>query len=497
VFFLEDAVMANLSSQTLESSGMMTQPTLTKAQESLLFRAAGRRVAAAVFSQQAESSDKLLGDVANMPVYGAFVTLKRDGRLRSCCGCLGTMMTVCDALDQAADRAATDDPRFPPIAPEELNQLEMHVWLLWGPTPVTARGEDRVNAIVIGKHGLQIARGGARGLLLPSVATEFHLDARGFLEQVCLKAGLSKNAWKDDETTLLVFEGSVVEGPFEIEQIDVRPPAVAGSFYPGSSSEIEQAIDKMIAANPKCHPQPWAGVLTPHAGWVHSGALAFKVLQRVEIPDHVIVLCPKHRPGGATWAVAPQASWAFPGGEIKSDPALAIRLAEAIVDLKLDATSHAQEHAIEVQLPFLARLAPQTRVVGIIVGERPLPELLRFGSQLAEVIRPMSPRPLLMISSDMHHFSDDVETRRLDQLAIDAIQTLNPIRLYETVQRNRISMCGAAACTVVMEALRKLDVLNCCELVGQTTSAESTGMTERVVGYAGMLLGSLSSMESK
>jgi AmmeMemoRadiSam system protein B len=404
---------------------------------------------------------------------------------------------VSEALDQAADRAATDDPRFPPIAPQELDELEMHVWLLWGPKPVAEQGEDRVKAVTIGKHGLQIARGGARGLLLPSVATEHHLDARGFLEQVCLKAGLPKNAWKDDNTTLYVFEGSAVEGPFKTERNDVRPPAVAGSFYPDNPHELQQAIDKMLAMSDECRPEPWEGVLTPHAGWMYSGALAMAVLRRVQIPDHVIVFCPKHRPGGATWAVAPHARWAFPGGEIASDPVLAAHLAEAVTDLELDTVAHAQEHAIEVQLPLLARLAPQTRVVGVIVGERPLPELLRFGRQLADVIGTMPTRPLLMISSDMNHFADEAETRRLDQLAIDAIQTLDPVQLHETVQKNRISMCGAAACVVVMEALRKLNALNCCECVGHTTSAETSGDTQRVVGYAGLLLGSLPRQESQ
>jgi AmmeMemoRadiSam system protein B len=190
---------------------------------------------------------------------------------------------------------------------------------------------------------------------------------------------------------------------------------------------------------------------------------------------------------GALWAVAPHARWAFPDGEVASDPAMAIRLASAIDGLELDALPHRQEHAIEVQLPFLARLAPQTRVVGIVVGERPLPNLLHFGSQLAQVIYAMPKRPLLVISSDMNHFANDADTRRLDQLALDAIQTLDPVNVHETVQRNRISMCGAAACIVVMEALRHLDALRRCEIVGHATSAESSGDTRRVVGYAGVL----------
>ena len=71
----------------------------------------------------------------------------------------GRRLRLAEALDHAADRAATDDPRFPPIERSELSQLDVDVWILWGPQPVAARGEDRVAAVVIGRHGVQIARG--------------------------------------------------------------------------------------------------------------------------------------------------------------------------------------------------------------------------------------------------------------------------------------------------------------------------------------------------
>jgi AmmeMemoRadiSam system protein B len=201
------------------------------------------------------------------------------------------------------------------------------------------------------------------------------------------------------------------------------------------------------------------------------------------------VLCPQHRAGGARWAVAPQRRWSFPGGTLDSDQGLAGRLAAAIPGLELDATPHRQEHAIEVQLPLLARLAPAIRVVGITVGEAALPELLRFGVAMSVVLRDMPKRPLLVISSDMNHFADVGETRRLDGLALEAIATRDPEQVYETVRQNRISMCGMASCVVAMEALRWLGCLNRCEAVGRATSADAGGPVDRVVGYAGMLFG--------
>jgi AmmeMemoRadiSam system protein B/AmmeMemoRadiSam system protein A len=661
---------------------------LTEDQERLVFRAAGQRVAATVrCSPPAQPVTAILADAAKTPVYGAFVSLKRAGQLRSCCGFLGQNVPLAEALDQAAVRAAKDDPRFPPISPVELEHLDMEVWLLWGLQPVTARGRDRVEAITIGKHGLQIARGHARGLLLPGVATDHHLDAKAFLQQVCLKAGLPPDAWLHDDTTLMTFEGHPIRGklrdsglleeatwsgygpsPAEVAALaqfcrgnletllsggtpsyylpgvfdggiyglaitltlpggeqkvelsttslrsdmplqstlfnlaeaavnvlrsnrvrpdslrsiplgltvltdpallgtvakpelqgfdprrravlvtcptatawgydpertamellqeviaaaeledaaqgrvysmgvvstepratvvqasrqrkgpEVRPAAVAGMFYPGTVHDINRDLDELFS-KPVPPPEPWAAALVPHAGWVYSGRLAATVLRRIQVPEQVIMLCPKHRPGGAEWALAPHARWAFPNGELASDPDLARRLADGIEGLELDAMAHAQEHAIEVQLPILARVAPEARVVGIAIGHGDLAALQRFGHELAAVLRELPSRPLLIVSSDMNHFADDMRTRSLDRMALDAIEAMDPARLFETVQRNHISMCGMRPAVIVMEALRQLDSLHRCEVVGYTTSAEASRDVTRVVGYAGVLMG--------
>jgi len=267
----------------------------------------------------------------------------------------------------------------------------------------------------------------------------------------------------------------------------VRPPAVAGRFYPASPQEVNQALDEMIPAARK--PEPWAAAMIPHAGWMYSGRLAAAVLGRVEIPGRVIVFCPKHSHNGADWAVAPHETWSMPGGNVESDPELARQLAQAIPGLELDAAAHALEHAIEVQLPILARLAPEARVVGITMHGGDLASLGQFAERLADVLRGLPERPLLVISTDMNHYADDQRTRRLDRMALDALETLDPDRLYQTVSENRISMCGVLAAVTVMLTLQKLDALRRFEEVGYATSADASGDTRRVVGYAGVLLG--------
>ena len=498
------------------------QPVLTERHEQMIFRAAGRRVADAVRAQPPVAMEAALAEVAQTPVYGTFVSLKRGGKLRSCCGYVGRSTPLAEALDRSALRAATDDPRFPPISEAELDELDMEVWLLWAPEPVTARGADRVKAVVIGKHGLQISRGGARGLLLPGVAVDYNLSPKDFLKQVCLKAALPTDAWRDDDTKLMTFEGRAIRGRLAACRTaegpgrggpertrpatdsthrpenptrrssgrpapEDRPAAVAGSFYPANPKELDRMLEGMLSE--KRQPQPWPAALVPHAGWIYSGRLAAEVFGRLEFPGRVIIFAPRHRPGGAEWAVAPQQKWLLPGRAVESDLDLAGQLVEGISGLEADAAAHRHEHAIEVQLPLLARLAPQARVVGVTIGGGDLPALLRFAGQMAEVLRPMPQRPLLIISSDMNHFADETQNRRLDRLAMDAIESLDPARVFKTVRSHRISMCGVRPCVIVMETLRQLGALHRWETVGYTTSAETSGDTDQVVGYAGMLLG--------
>ncbi|MBR4105633.1 MAG: AmmeMemoRadiSam system protein A, partial [Thermoguttaceae bacterium] len=155
-----------------------------------------------------------LGEAASLPVLGAFVSLKKRGRLRSCMGAMREGIAWGVALDSAAVSAATSDPRFPPLSPDEFYDLDLEIWALGGIREILERGVDRVRAVQIGRDGLQIEGRGRRGLLLPSVAVEFNWDAERFLEGVCEKAGLARDAWASDETRLSAFEGVSFKKPF-------------------------------------------------------------------------------------------------------------------------------------------------------------------------------------------------------------------------------------------------------------------------------------------
>ena len=124
---------------------------------------------------------------------GAFVTIKRRGQLRGCLGTLECRGDLADEVARCAADAASEDPRFPPVAPDELSELEVEVSVLGPLEPIDP---TRPDAFVIGRHGLVVEQGIHRGLLLPQVATEWGWTAEQFLRQTCVKAGLPPDAWQ-------------------------------------------------------------------------------------------------------------------------------------------------------------------------------------------------------------------------------------------------------------------------------------------------------------
>jgi AmmeMemoRadiSam system protein B len=243
----------------------------------------------------------------------------------------------------------------------------------------------------------------------------------------------------------------------------------------------------LLAGEPGIVARQASAALVPHAGLLYSGRLAASVLKRLKIPKHVIVIGPKHTRLGVEFAVAPYRAWALPGRTVAADFKLARQITAAVPGLALDALAHQNEHAIEIELPLLARLAPETSVVGIAIGRAGLGDCRRMAGNLAEFLETLDEPPLLLISSDMNHFATDAETRVLDELAIAAMERLDPRDLYDTVRMNRISMCGVLPAFIVLETLRLLGRLQRATRVGHATSGDVSGDRSRVVGYAGMI----------
>ena len=140
---------------------------------------------------------------------GVFTTLTKHGELRGCIGFPYPVKRLDEAIIESAIAAATEDPRFPPVKLEEMDEIIVEVTVLTSPKKVDAPPLERPKAIEIGKHGLIVKYKYFSGLLLPQVAVEHNMDEEEFLTQTCLKAGLSPDCWLFNEVELYTFEGQI------------------------------------------------------------------------------------------------------------------------------------------------------------------------------------------------------------------------------------------------------------------------------------------------
>ena len=266
----------------------------------------------------------------------------------------------------------------------------------------------------------------------------------------------------------------------------IRPPAVAGRFYPDDPGRLRSAVDSFLAGG-EGRKLRARSCLVPHAGYQYSGGVAGEVYKRIEIPPRVILIGPRHFPRGAPLAILSDGAWETPLGSASIDQRLAEKIVRAFPLLREDEVAHSSEHSLEVQLPFLQRLASSFAFVPIVIGPAHWELLEGLGHAVAGVIAAERDPVLLIASSDMNHYESDAVTRVKDRKAIDRILALEPHKLFDTVRDEKISMCGYAAAVAVLIAALDLRATEA-ELVRYATSGEVNGDMEEVVGYAGIVI---------
>jgi AmmeMemoRadiSam system protein A len=176
---------------------MLSRPDSTASEGRAMLELARRAVTEAVVHNRLPENILREGIFAER--RGVFVTLHVRQSLRGCIGVIEGDNSLGENIVRSAVSAAKQDPRFSPVRPEELSELEIEISVL---SPLfLIRAED----VRIGTHGLLIIRGPRRGLLLPQVAVEHGLSQEQFLEETCRKAGLPHGAWREPEAKLLGF----------------------------------------------------------------------------------------------------------------------------------------------------------------------------------------------------------------------------------------------------------------------------------------------------
>lgn len=265
----------------------------------------------------------------------------------------------------------------------------------------------------------------------------------------------------------------------------LRLPAVAGRFYPSNPRELAALVRQYTKAEPGTEINRVNACLVPHAGYVYSGHVAGAVFSRVALPQKILILGVRHFPRGEQAAILSSGAWRTPLGDAPIDEPLAQALRAACPLLREDWVAHSGEHSLEVQLPFLQVLAPGFTFVPVALGTIHLEDLVHVGEAVGRVLASWNEEVLLLTTSDLNHYEDDATTRVKDGKAIERLLALDARGLYDTCRNEQISMCGLGPAVAMLTALGGLDAKQA-ELVRYATSADVSGDTSAVVGYAGV-----------
>jgi len=265
----------------------------------------------------------------------------------------------------------------------------------------------------------------------------------------------------------------------------IREPAVAGTFYPSDPKALEKAVRSYLK---KTDPLIDAkAVISPHAGYMYSGAVAGAVYGAVQVARRCVIMGPNHTGRGAPMALFPAGQWRTPLGMAAIDEEMNSRLLAECGLLREDHTAHQREHSLEVQVPFLQVLAGDLQLATICVGTVDLASLEELGHALARVVLSSKEPVLIVASSDMNHFESAEVNRWKDDLAIKHVIAVDPEGLHRVVCEEDISMCGFAPAVAALICSRDMGATKG-QLVRYSHSGEVTGDCDEVVSYAGMLI---------
>jgi AmmeMemoRadiSam system protein B len=264
-----------------------------------------------------------------------------------------------------------------------------------------------------------------------------------------------------------------------------RAPAVAGQFYYGTRERLLDQVGQYIVGDaPK---EDVIGVIVPHAGLIYSGPVAGAVYSSIRFPKTFVLLGPNHTGLGSPISLSDDNEWETPLGILEVDKKLAAKIIQNDPGVTRDDRAHLFEHSLEVQLPFISYFSKDAKIVPIALLSASVGDCIELGRAIARAVKTVDYPVVIAASSDMSHYVSEKAARQKDQKAIDRVLAVDPEGLYETVVRERISMCGYMPATAMLSAARELGA-NSARLVKYATSGDVSGDYDSVVGYAGIVV---------
>jgi AmmeMemoRadiSam system protein B len=275
-------------------------------------------------------------------------------------------------------------------------------------------------------------------------------------------------------------------------------PTVAGMFYPDNARELRALIDHSFRnqrfgpgrAPPSTDKRKIYGIVSPHAGYVYSGAVAangFYEVSSIDFQD-VIMAGPNHYGIGSWVAAMKDGTWETPLGEVQVNSQLAEKIAGRSPALNFDDYAHSRDHCLEVQLPFLQYIKQDFKIVPVVLISQRSDIAFDLGNAISETImeKDTLDSTMLLASSDFTHYEPNREAHRKDGELIKTILALDVNKFYAVLERLNVSACGYGAIATMMVAARNLGATRG-ELLKYATSGDVTGDISAVVGYSSIV----------
>jgi AmmeMemoRadiSam system protein B len=260
----------------------------------------------------------------------------------------------------------------------------------------------------------------------------------------------------------------------------MRRPAVAGMFYPSNRESLLAMLREFVDYHPD---DSVIACVSPHAGYVYSGRTAGRVYSLIPQVETYVIVGPNHTGYGSPVALSTD-TWLTPLGEVEVDMEFVEAMPKKIVDL--DETAHRFEHSLEVQVPFLQyiNMGRKFKIVPICMGMQDEETAREVAEEIITAKEETGKEIVVVASSDMHHYLPDDECRRLDELVIKAILSMDVSKYYKTIYDLQASVCGYGCIGVAMFYAKSKGAR--AELVEYSTSGDVADKSS-VVGYAGIV----------
>ena len=269
---------------------------------------------------------------------------------------------------------------------------------------------------------------------------------------------------------------------------NIRPPAVAGLFYSDKKIELDREVAIYLENAPQIDINGRViGMVAPHAGYMYAGGVAARAYrQMLDLDIEVVaVIAPSHREYFTEISIFDGFAYATPLGSIEIHRGLAQQMADYNPQIILSEKGHRfEEHALEVQLPFLQKVLDNFKLIPIVMGEHSQDNIETLAGALAEVLKDQ--KALIVASSDLSHFYNAGKAEAMDHLVRDRITQFDEDGLFDDLRSGKCEMCGGGPVVACMKASKLLGA-DTSQTLLYRNSGDVTGDRSEVVGYLSAL----------